>query len=224
LRSIELRERGRTMFGTNSEKILNGKNIAILSCDGFEQSELFDPKAALEKAGASVKIISPKLGTIKGWKNGEWGKSIDVDLTLEDADLEHFDAIMLPGGVINPDQLRMNPEAVSFVKSFFAQGKPVAAICHGPQTLIETGELKGRTVTSWPSLKTDIKNAGARWVDQEVVNEDGLITSRKPDDIPAFCKSFIEEISTFQTRAQSGLRTENRNNNQISKQKESGAL
>jgi protease I len=230
------------MFGNKTDpsttpslsQTLAGKNVAILSCEGFEQSELFDPKAALEKAGATVKIISPKSGTIKAWNKTDWGKSIDVDLTLDAAQVENFDALMLPGGVMNPDKLRQDKQAVAFVKSFFTAGKPVGAICHGPQVLIETGELKGRTITSWPSLKTDITNAGAKWVDEEVIVENGLVTSRKPDDIPAFSKKLIQEIVEGQkvNRQTSGLRmsamtqnkSEQMNNNQISEQKKSGAV
>ena len=179
----------------NSKNKLSGKRVAILSEEGFEESELFDPKQALEEAGANVKVISPnKNAEIKGWSKGEWGKSVKVDVKLDSANAEDYDAIMLPGGVMNPDKLRMNQKAVDFVKAFVNAGKPIAAICHGPQTLIETGVLAGKTLTSWASLKTDIQNAGATWVDQEVVVDNGLVTSRKPDDIPAFNKKMIEEF------------------------------
>jgi protease I len=174
---------------------LKGKKVAILSTDGFEQSELFEPKKALEQAGASVQVISLKAGEIKGWNEKNWGDSIQVDAVLGEIDAEQFDALMLPGGVINPDKLRMEEKAVQFVKAFAAAGKPIAAICHGPQTLIETGMLIGRTMTSWPSLKTDLINAGANWVDEEVVCDDGLVTSRKPADIPAFNRKMIEEFA-----------------------------
>lgn len=180
----------------NSKNKLSGKRVAILSEEGFEESELFKPKKALEEAGANVEVVSPnKNAEIKGWSEGEWGKSVKVDVKLESANPEDYDAIMLPGGVMNPDKLRMNQKAVDFVKAFVAAGKPIAAICHGPQILIETGMLAGKTLTSWASLKTDIKNAGATWVDQEVVVDHGLVTSRKPDDIPAFNKKMIEEFS-----------------------------
>jgi protease I len=178
-----------------AENQLTGRKVAILATDGFEQSELLEPKKALEEAGAEVKVVSPKDGKIKGWKHTDWGETVKVDLSLEDVDAQDFDALMLPGGVMNPDSLRMNERAVEFVKSFTAEGKPIAAICHGPWTLIETGILKGRTVTSWPSLKTDLMNAGAEWVDREVVVDQGLVTSRKPDDIPAFNEKMIEEFS-----------------------------
>lgn len=173
---------------------LSGKKVAILSADGFEQSELFEPKEALEKAGAVVQVVSLKSGEIKGWKGKDWGKSIKVDVSLDEADPQKFDALMLPGGVINPDRLRIEPKAVEFVRSFFSEGKPIAAICHGPQTLIETGMIAGRRLTSWPSLKTDLLNAGAEWVDEEVVSDQGLVTSRKPADIPAFNRKMIEEF------------------------------
>jgi protease I len=179
----------------NDSKQLKGKKIAILATNGFEQSELFDPKEALEASGAKVDVVSPESGEIKGWKNKDWGKSIAVDVVLDQAKAETYDAVMLPGGVINPDQLRMNPKAVDFVKSFVTAKKPIAAICHGPQTLIETGVVKGKTLTSWPSLKTDLKNAGATWVDEEVVVDHGLVTSRKPDDIPAFNQKMIQAFS-----------------------------
>jgi protease I len=174
---------------------LKGKKVAILSTDGFEQSELLEPMKALKEAGASVQVISISSGEIKGWNHTDWGKTIKVDLTLDKADAEKFDALMLPGGVINPDKLRINEKAVQFVKAFAEAGKPIAAICHGPQTLIETGMVIGRTMTSWPSLKTDLINAGAHWVDEEVVVDKGLVTSRKPDDIPAFNRKMIEEFA-----------------------------
>jgi protease I len=175
---------------------LTGKKFAILATNGFEQSELLEPKKALENAGAKVDVVSPESGTIKGWKDKNWGEKISVDVELKNAKASEYDGIVLPGGVINPDQLRMNPAAVDFVKSFVKNKKPIAAICHGPWTLIETGLLKeGRKMTSWPSLKTDLTNAGAKWVDQDVVVDHGLITSRKPDDLPAFNKKMIEEFA-----------------------------
>jgi protease I len=174
---------------------LNGKKVAILSTDGFEQSELFEPKKALEAAGAEVVIVSLKAGSIKGWDQNNWGKSIDVDAVISEVNPEDFDALMLPGGVINPDKLRKEESVVEFVTAFVESGKPIAAICHGPQTLIETNLMKGRKMTSWPSLKTDLKNAGVEWVDEEVVVDRGLVTSRKPDDLPAFNKKMIEEFA-----------------------------
>lgn len=174
---------------------LEGVRVAILSADGFEQSELFEPKKALEKAGAEVQIISLKKGKITGWDKKDWGKSIEVDEVVSAVSPDDFDALMLPGGVINPDKLRSNEEAVEFVEGFFEAGKPIAAICHGPQTLIETGYLEGRKMTSYKSIKTDLINAGAKWVDKEVVCDQGLVTSRQPDDIPAFNKKMIEEFA-----------------------------
>lgn len=177
------------------ETRLDGKKVAILSTDGFEQDELFKPRQALLDAGAEVVVVSPKSGAIKGWLNTDWGETIAVDMTLDEADAGVFDALMLPGGVINPDRLRIDKQAVQFVQKFVDAGKPIAAICHGPQTLIETGMVRGRKITSWPSLKTDLINAGALWMDQEVVTDQGLVTSRRPSDIPAFNKKMIEEFA-----------------------------
>jgi protease I len=174
---------------------LKGKKIAILATDGFEQVELTDPRKALDDAGATTVVISPKRGEIKGWDMKDWGKTVKVDKVLADANPNDYDALVLPGGVMNPDHLRMDPAAVNFVRQFVSSGKTVAAICHGPWTLIEAGALKGKTVTSWPSLKTDIKNAGGNWVDQEVATDGQFITSRKPDDIPAFNKAIIEAVT-----------------------------
>jgi protease I len=174
---------------------LQGKKVAILVTDGFEQSELLEPRKALDEAGATTKVVSPAGKKAKGWNHKEWGNDVPVDVPLDSAKADEFDALLLPGGVMNPDQLRMNPKAVEFVKHFTSAGKPVAAICHGPWTLIEAGAVRGRTVTSWPSLKTDLKNAGANWVDKEVVNDQGLVTSRKPDDIPAFNREMIRLFS-----------------------------
>ena len=170
---------------------LQGKKVAILVTDGFEQSELLEPRKALDQAGATTQVVSPAGKKAKGWNHKEWGKEVAVDVALDSAKATEFDALLLPGGVMNPDQLRMNPKAVEFVKQFTAVGKPVAAICHGPWTLIEAGAVRGRTVTSWPSLKTDLINAGATWVDKEVVSDGGLVTSRKPDDIPAFNRAML---------------------------------
>jgi protease I len=171
---------------------LIGKRIAILVTDGFEQVELTEPKEALEHAGANAFIVSPRGGSVQGWNHDEKADRFDVDVNMDDAKAEEYDALVLPGGVRNPDVLRTIPAAVEFVKSFFDSGKPIAAICHGPWTLIEALAVRGRTVTSWPSLKTDLINAGATWVDEEVVADRGLITSRKPDDIPAFNDKMIE--------------------------------
>lgn len=173
---------------------LNGKKVAILVENGFEQVELTGPKKALDEAGARTEIISPKNGKVKGWNHTEWGEEFAVDKALTQADAQEYDALLLPGGVMNPDKLRMNKDAVEFVKTFVDSGKPIAAICHGPWTLIEAGAVEGRKMTSWPSLQSDLENAGADWVDQEVVVDNGLVTSRKPDDIPAFNKKMLEEF------------------------------
>jgi protease I len=171
---------------------LKGLKVAILATDGFEQSELLEPRKALGEVGATTKVVSPNDGQIRGWKFKEWGDTVAVDVKLDQAKPENFDALMLPGGVINPDKLRLEPKAIAFVKAFFDAGKPVAAICHGPWTVIDAGAARGRKMTSWPSLKTDLKNAGADWVDQETVLDKGLLTSRKPDDIPAFNRAMIK--------------------------------
>ena len=174
---------------------LNGKRVAILATDGVEQVELTEPRKALDQAGAKTVVVSPKSGKIKGWQHDHWGDEIPVELSLDSANAETFDALLLPGGVMNPDHLRMNRKAVQFVKSFFDAGKPVAAICHGPWLLVEADVVRGRSVTSWPSLQTDLRNAGADWVDREVVTDEGLVTSRKPDDIPAFNRKMIDEFA-----------------------------
>jgi protease I len=171
---------------------LQGLRVAILATDGFEQSELTEPRKALDEAGATTEVIAPKDGKLRGWNHTDWGHEVPVDQRLEDADPKDYDALVLPGGVMNPDKLRTDPRAVAFVKSFFDAGKPVAAICHGPWTVIESGAAKGHRMTSWPSLKTDIRNAGAQWVDEEVVVDGKLVTSRKPDDLPAFNRALIE--------------------------------
>ncbi len=173
---------------------LTGKKVAILATDGFEQSELAEPRKALEEAGATTHIVSPKAGNIRGWKDKDWGDEFTVDVILSQAKAEDYDALLLPGGVMNPDQLRLEDDAVRFVEEFFDAAKPVAAICHGPQLLIEADVVAGRRLTSYPSLKTDLLNAGADWVDEEVVTDSGLVTSRKPADIPAFNAKMIEEI------------------------------
>jgi len=174
---------------------LKGKKVAILVADGFEQVELTEPRKALQDAGADTKVVSPAEGRVKGWNHKDWGDEISVDVALKSAEPEDFDALLLPGGVMNPDHLRMDPDAVKFVRGFVDAGKPIAAICHGPWTLIEAGAVQGRTLTSWPSLKTDITNAGGNWVDQEVVTSRGLVTSRKPGDIPAFNSEMISLFS-----------------------------
>jgi protease I len=168
---------------------LNGRTIAILATDGFEQVELTEPRRALEEAGATVHVIAPKAGTIRGWDKTDWGEEVAVDLELEHARPDAYDGLVLPGGQINPDKLRLEPQAVAFVHAFFEAGKPVGAICHGPWLLVEADVARGRTVTSFPSIRTDLKNAGANWVDQ------GLVTSRKPDDLPAFNAKLIEEFA-----------------------------
>lgn len=176
-------------------KELAGRKVAIMSTDGFEQSELFEPRKALIAAGAEVKIVSIKSGKIKGWNEKDWGDSIAVDLKLSDADADDFDALLIPGGVMNPDKLRGDEDAIAFLQDFVDAGKPIAAICHGPQVLIEVGLPKGRKMTSYSSIKTDLINAGAKWVDEEVVVDNGLVTSRSPKDIPAFNKKMIEEFA-----------------------------
>lgn len=173
---------------------LNGKKVAILVTDGFEQVEMTQPREALENAGAETQIVSIKSGQIQGMHHAEKGEKFDVDLTLEEARPEKFDALLIPGGLMNPDQLRSTPEALEFTRHFFNEGKPVAAICHGPWVLIDLGVVRGRKLTSWPAIKTDVKNAGGIWRDQEVVVDNGLVTSRKPDDIPAFNEKMIEEF------------------------------
>jgi protease I len=177
------------------EQKLKGKKVAILVEDGFEQVELTEPKKALEEAGALPQIVSPKKGKVKGWKHIEWGDEFPVDVSLENANPDDFDALVLPGGVMNPDKLRRNDKALQFVKAFFDSKKPVAAICHGPWTLIDAGVVKGCKLTSYESIQMDLKNAGAKWVDEEVVVDNGLVTSRKPDDLPAFNRKMIEEFA-----------------------------
>jgi len=180
---------------TQTAQNLTGKKVAILATDGFEQDELLSPLEALKDAGAETQVVSPTEGKIKGWKHTDWGKKVKVDVTLAEANAEAYDALVLPGGVMNPDHLRRDPAALEFVKSFFRAGKPVGAICHGPWTLIDAGVVRGRKMTSYETIQTDLKNAGAEWVDQEVVVDNGLVTSRKPDDLPAFNAKLIEEIA-----------------------------
>ena len=178
------------------EKRLSDKKVAILVANGFEQVELTKPKEALEEQGATTQIVSIEKGKVKGWDHTKWGDEFEVDVHVNDANPSDYDALLLPGGVMNPDHLRNNKKAVEFVKHFTNKEKPIAAICHGPWTLIETGFVKGKTMTSYPSIQTDLKNAGASWVDREVVRDENLVTSRKPDDIPAFNEKMIELFET----------------------------
>jgi protease I len=181
---------------------LKNKRVAILATDGVEQVELLEPRTALQEAGAQTEVVSPKSGQIKGWNVTDWGEKISVDKVLKNANPNDYDALLLPGGVMNPDHLRQDPDAVKFVKAFFEAKKPVAAICHGPWLLVEADVVRGRKLTSWPSLKTDIRNAGGQWTDEQVVTDSGLVTSRKPDDIPAFNKKMIEEFTEGKHQAQ----------------------
>ena len=176
------------------EKQLTNKKIAVVVANGFEEVELTQPVEALKNAGATVDIVSPEEKTVKAWAEKEWGKDYPVDKQIGSVVAEDYDGLVLPGGVMNPDHLRTNDQVISFITGFFDESKPIAAICHGPWTLIETGELDGRKVTSYKSLKTDLQNAGALWVDEEVVTDRGLVTSRTPKDLPAFCKKMIEEF------------------------------
>lgn len=175
------------------EDQLSGKKIAILSTDGVEEIELTNPRQALHQAGAKTHLVAPKKRTIRAWNKDNWSDTYEVDIHVKSADAADYDGLLLPGGVINPDRLRTNIKAVEFVTRFLHAGKPIAAICHGPQLLIETKELDGKTMTSYRSIKTDLVNAGARWVDEEVVVDKGLTTSRHPDDLPAFNEKMIEE-------------------------------
>ncbi len=179
---------------------LRGIKVAILVTDGFEQVELTEPRKALDEAGAQTSIVSPKEEKVRGWKFKEWGDELPVDVHLSDAKPDNFDALLLPGGVINPDKLRMIPKAVEFVKAFFAANKPIAAICHGPWSVIEAGAASGRKIASWPSIKTDLRNAGAEWKDEEVVVDGNLVTSRNPDDIPAFNREMINLFGSTRER------------------------
>lgn len=184
---------------------LKGKRVAILVEQGFEEVEMTEPRKALQQGGARTDLISPQKGKVKAWAMEKWGGTHPVDVQLEKAKPENYDALLLPGGVMNPDKLRRNEKALRFVKAFFSAGKPVAAICHGPWTLIDAGVLQGRRLTSYHSIQTDLKNAGAEWVDEKVVVDNGLVTSRKPDDLPAFNRKMIEEfaegIHTWQSRS-----------------------
>jgi len=179
------------MGGNTMANTLHGKKIAVLVADGFEQSELLEPRQALDEAEAQTQVVSPVDGKVKSWNHTDWGYEVPVDVPLHSADPSRYDALLLPGGVMNPDTLRMNPDAMRFAKHFFDAGKPVAAICHGPWTVVEVDAARECELTSWPSLKTDIRNAGGTWVDKEVVTDNGLVTSRKPDDLPAFNREMI---------------------------------
>jgi protease I len=183
---------------------LKGLKVAILIEDGFEQVEMVEPRRALDEAGAETHIVSPRNKKVRSWVFTEWGDEFPVDTPLDKARPDDYDALLLPGGVINPDKLRMQPKAVEFVKAFFDSGKPVASICHGPWMVIEAGAARGRRIASWPSLKTDLRNAGAEWVDEEAVVDGNLVSSRNPDDIPAFNRAAIELFSgSRQKRARS---------------------
>lgn len=173
---------------------MSAKRIAILATDGFEQSELMEPRRRLKDAGFDVQVVSPKADEIRGWRHKEWGDTVPVDVPLDAASPEDYDALVLPGGQMNPDSLRLVPEAVDFVRAFAESGKTLAAICHGPWLLVESGAAKGKRVTSWPSLKTDLANAGALWEDAPVVTDGALITSRKPDDIPQFTDAVVRAL------------------------------
>ena len=191
---------------------LNGLRVAALVARGFEQVELLEPKQALEAGGAKVDIVSPEQGRVRGWNRTDWGTDVPVDEPIDQAQPDDYDALLLPGGVMSPDKLRMNQKAVAFVRAMFEAGKPVAAICHAPWTLIDAGVVRDVRLTSYPSLKTDLENAGARWVDEEVVVDRGLVTSRKPDDIPAFIGKMIEEFKEGRHVGAGGrARTETKN-------------
>jgi len=185
------------------QRRLEGLAVAILATDGFEQSELIEPRKALDDAGADTWIVSPKSDRIRGWNHVDWGEVVPVDVTLDRADPDRFDALVLPGGVMNPDRLRIDPRAVDFVRAFHEAGKPIAAICHGPWTLIEAGAVQDRRVTSWPSLETDLRNAGAEWEDRAVVKDGVLVTSRKPDDLPQFNRAIIETFAEARIQSRS---------------------
>lgn len=191
-------------------KKLDGKKVAILVADGFEQVEMTKPRAALDEAGAETKIVSIKSGRVQGVNHDEKGDKFEVDLTLDSAQAEDFDALLIPGGLMNPDAMRQEENALEFVRHFFYVGKPVAVICHGPQVLINADLVRGRTMTSWPAIRMDMKNAGANWVDEEVVVDNGLVSSRKPDDIPAFNRKMIEEFAEGKHDNQSRAREEKR--------------
>ena len=177
------------------KKNLSGRRVAIVVANGFEQIEMTDPREALDEAGAETDLVSIEDGEVKGWAHTEWGGTFDVEVPIDDADPDDYDALLLPGGVMSPDRLRRDERVLAFVRAFFDAGKPVAAICHGPWTLIDAGVVEGRRVTSYPSIRKDLENAGAEWVDEEVVVDQGLVTSRRPDDLPAFDAKMIEEFA-----------------------------
>lgn len=179
----------------SNEKRLDNVRVAILATHGFEQVELVDPREALDGAGATTHVVAPEGGSIKGWDSTDWGKDVSVDRTIDEVAVNEYDALLLPGGVLNPDKLRMDERAVRFIRQFVESGKPVAAICHGPQLLIEAAVVRGRRLTSYPAIKTDLQNGGADWVDEEVCIDGNLITSRKPDDIPAFNRAIVENFA-----------------------------
>lgn len=174
---------------------LKDLKVAVLTENGFEQAELFSPKQAMEEKGVTVHIVSPQKKEVRAWDETDWGKTVSVDVVLDEAKPDDYDGLLLPGGVLNPDELRQNKKAVEFIKHFLNTGKPLAVICHGPQTMIETGMLEGRTMTSYPSIKSDLINAGVNWVDQEVVVDNGLVSSRSPKDLDAFNKKLLEELA-----------------------------
>jgi protease I len=184
-----------------ASEAMKGLKVAILVDEGFEQVELLKPREALDKAGAKTSVVSPQSGKVRGWNMTDWGETVPVDVRLDSAKPDDFDALLLPGGVMNPDKLRMQPKAVAFVRAFFDAHKPVAVICHGPWTIIEAGQARGRRIASWPSLKTDLRNAGAEWIDEECVVDGNMVSSRKPDDIPAFNKHMIELFSQVHAAA-----------------------
>jgi protease I len=184
-----------------ASEAMKGLKVAILVDEGFEQVELLKPREALDKAGAKTSVVSPQSGKVRGWNMTDWGETVPVDVRLDSAKPDDFDALLLPGGVMNPDKLRMQPKAVAFVRAFFDAHKPVAVICHGPWTVIEAGQARGRRIASWPSLKTDLRNAGAEWIDEECVVDGNMVSSRKPDDIPAFNKHMIELFSQVHATA-----------------------
>jgi protease I len=179
---------------------LRGFRVAVLATDGFEQSELMEPLKALDEAGADTEVISPQKDKVRGWQTKQWGEEVPVDRSLDDADPGEFDALVLPGGVINADALRTQPKALAFIKAFCDAGKPIGAICHAPWALIEVGAVRGHRMTSWPSLKTDLENGGAQWVDEQVVVDGELVTSRKPDDLPAFNRELTRLFAKAQHR------------------------
>jgi deglycase len=181
--------------------------VAILVDNGFEQAEMTEPRKALEETGAETVLVSPQKGQVRGWKMKDWGDEFPVQLSIDQARADSFDALLLPGGVMNPDHLRMNPDAVAFVRAFFDANKPVAAICHGPWTIVEAKAAKGRRIASWPSLSTDLKNAGAEWVDEQVVVDRNLVSSRKPDDIPAFNREMIRLFGQSRSQAKTAARS-----------------